>query len=81
LIRLKATDKTSPYLIAENGILKSVRPLPMNARPLEFMDENLVNPGVFLPNPPDQSLRVENNGMIYSDIYVSGIKDLIVEDI
>ena len=80
-LRLTATAKTSPFLTAENGALKSVMPVPMNAMPMEFLDEDPLIPGVFLPNPPGHSLRMEQNGMIYSDIYISGIKDLIVEEI
>jgi hypothetical protein len=80
-LRLTTTAKTSPFLTAENGALLSVMPVPMNAMPLEFLDEDPLVPGVFLPNPPGNSLRMEQNGMICSDIYISGIKDLIVEEI
>jgi hypothetical protein len=80
-LRLTTTAKTSPFLTPENGALKSVLPVPMNAMPLEFVDEDPLIPGVFLPNPPGNALRMEQNGMIYSDIYISGIKDLIVEEI
>ena len=76
---LATTPKTSPYLSAENGALRSISPLPMLSNPIEFRDANPVTPRVFLPNPPDKSLRIENNGLFYSDIYLSKIKDLITE--
>ena len=76
---LATTPKTSPYLSAENGALRSISPLPMLSNPIEFRDANPATPRVFLPNPPDNSLRIENNGLFYSDIYLSKIKDLITE--
>lgn len=80
-IKFKTTPKTSPYLSAQNGVLRSVLPLTMVAAPLEFKDINPIIPHVFLPNPAGQSLHIENDGMIYSDIYIAIIKDLIVEDV
>jgi hypothetical protein len=80
-MRLKTTAKTSPFLTPENNALKSNKPLPMNAFPMKlFLDEKDVI-GLFLPNPLNQSLRVESDGMIYSDIFISGIKEFIGEDI
>jgi len=78
-IKLKTTAKTDPYLTPVDGVLKSIDPAPMNAMPLEFVDENPAIPAIFLPNPPGNALSVENNGDIFSDIYISGIKDLIEE--
>jgi hypothetical protein len=77
--KLNTTAKTNPYLTVENDALKSINPVPMNAMPLEFVDDNPMIPAVFLPNPPGNSVYVENDGDVFSDIFVSGIKDLIDE--
>jgi hypothetical protein len=79
-MRLKTTPTTSPFLTPENNALKSNMPIAMNALPMKFVDEKHVIPSVFLPNPQNQSFRVESDGMIYSEIFISGIKELIVED-
>jgi len=80
-IPLLTTVRTSPFLTSENNALTTIQPMPMNAMPLEFLDQNPMTPGVFLPNPPGNSLCVEEDGRVFSDIYTSGIKDLIIEDI
>jgi hypothetical protein len=76
---LAVTPKTSPYLSVENGALRSIHPLPMLSTPVEFKDETAAAPKVFLPNPSGNALRIEPNGLVYSDIYLSKIKDLIAE--
>ncbi|WP_162054739.1 hypothetical protein [Pontibacter pamirensis] len=73
------TPKTSPYLSAENGALRSIHPIPMLSTPVEFKDETAAAPKIFLPNPSGNTLRIEPNGLVYSDIYLSKIKDLIAE--
>jgi hypothetical protein len=80
-IRFKTTAKTSPYLVADNGSLKTRKPVVMAASPLEFRDTNPAISNIYLPNPANQSLRTDPGGIIYSDIYVSVIKDLILEDV
>ncbi len=80
-IKFKTTAQTSPYLTAQNGKLRSILPLSMVAAPFEFKDPNPAIAHVFLPNPNVQSIRVENDGRVYSDIYIATIKDLIIEDV
>ncbi|HYG39037.1 MAG TPA: hypothetical protein VD908_10470 [Cytophagales bacterium] len=78
---LAVTPKTNPYLTAMGGQLRSKTPLPMIALPIEFRDPDPMIPRVFLPNPTGNSIKPENDGRIYSDIYISKIKDLITETI
>lgn len=76
---LAVTPKTSPYLISDGGALRSKLPIPMRGALYEFRDPDPTVPRVFLPNPSGFSLKPENDGRIYSDIYVSEIKDLVTE--
>jgi hypothetical protein len=80
-LRFKTSAKTSPYLVADNGSLITIKPVVMAASPLEFRDTNPAISSVYLPNPADQSLKTDPGGILYSDIYVSVIKDLILEDV
>jgi hypothetical protein len=80
-IRFKTSPKTSPFLVADNGSLKTRKPVVMAASPLEFRDTNPAIGNLYLPNPADQSLKTDAGGILYSDIYVSVIKDLILEDV
>ena len=76
---LAVTPKTAPYLISDSGALRSKLPIPMRGALYEFRDADPTVPLVFLPNPSDFSLKPETDGRIYSDIYVSEIKDLVTE--
>jgi hypothetical protein len=80
-IRFKTSPRTSPFLVADSGSLKTRKPVVMAASPLEFRDTNPAISSVYLPNPADQSLKTDPGGILYSDIYVSVIKDLILEDV
>lgn len=80
-LRFKTSPKTNPFLVADNGTLKTRKPVVMTASPLEFRDPNPAIASVYLPNPADQSLKTDPGGILYSDIYVSVIKDLILEDV
>lgn len=76
---LAVTPKTSPYLISDGGALRSKLPIPMMGALYEFRDSDPTVPRVFLPNPSGFSLKPETDGRIYSDIYVTEIKDLVTE--
>ncbi len=80
-IRFKTSPRTNPYLVADNGSLRTRKPVVMAASPLEFRDTNPAIASVYLPNPADQSLKTDSGGILYSDIYVPVIKDLILEDV
>jgi hypothetical protein len=80
-IRFKTSPRTSPFLVADNGSLKTRKPVVMAASPLEFRDPDPSVANVYLPNPADQSLKTDAAGVLYSDIYVPVIKDLILEDV
>ena len=77
----KVTPKTDPYLKAVNGKLLTIDPMPLTFFPIRFQKTDPAIERIFLPNPRGVSLRPENDGRIYSDIYSSKIKDLIAEDI
>ena len=79
--RFKVLPKTATFLKGENGALRSLKPFSLMTMPMEFRDDDPTIPRVFLPNPSGHSLRIEDDGLVYSDIYTSTIKDLIAEDL
>ena len=78
---LSTTPTTAPYLTTASGILNSKKPRSLTFFPTEFLGDDPGTPGmnerIFLPNPPALSLKQEVDGKIYSDIFISKIKDLI----
>ena len=79
---LKVGTKADPYLAQMGKDLVSKKARNLSAHPTVFqtIDENTRDPvdTILLPNPAPSSLK-EQEGKVYSDIYVSSIKDLIEE--
>ncbi len=76
---LAVTPKTNPYLKAQDGSLQTIDPMPLTFFPIQFKKADPAVEKIFLPNPPRTSLRPEGDGRIYSEIYLSKIKELITE--
>lgn len=79
---LNVGPRASPYLTKEGRVLVSNDPRSLSAIPTIFSRENQ-NTGLiettFLPNPTPSPIS-EQGGRIFSDIYVSQVKDAIIEN-
>lgn len=64
------------YLSKINRVLVANRPRNLSSVPTRFVSNNQNIAPIFLPNPSPSPLRIQD-GRVFSDIYVSPIKDLI----
>lgn len=80
----KLSEQATKYLKKKNGSLKTLKPWPLTRSPMEFKSDDPatedVNERIFMPNPANAGIKQEADGRIYSDIYISLIKDLIIKD-
>ena len=80
----KLSVKAANYLKKVNGSVLALKPRPLSLSPLEFKSDDPatagVNERIYMPNPPNASIKQEADGRIYSDIYISLIKDLILKE-
>ena len=80
---LLTTPKSTLFLDQDGGLLKTKALKPLTFFPTEFQSDDpgtpAINERVFLPNPNTNVLRKENK-RLFSDIYVSPIKELIQEN-
>ena len=80
----KLSDKATNYLKKANGSVQAVNPRSLTLSPIEFKSDDPattdVNERIFMPNPAHAGIKQEADGRIYSDIYISLIKDLIIKE-
>lgn len=75
---LSTTLLSDPYLEEDAGVLNSRLARPLLATPTFFENNDPSIDSIFLPNPPDHSFS-SDGARLYSNIYVSKIKNLINE--
>ena len=79
---LGTTPKSAGFLTADGGRLRTRSLKPLTQYPIEFQSDDTATPAinerVFLPNPHPNGIKKEDS-RLYSDIYISPIKDLIIE--
>jgi len=75
---LSPTALSVPYLNELAGVLYSKSIRPLLASPINFESENPIIDTIFLPNPANNSIQMDED-RFYSNIYVSKIKSLINE--